>query len=291
MNLKKKEEVLTFLRKYRKECATIPSIGQRDTIAGVSCILHRPSVQTVHLPMLIVLHGGSWVGVDAVVIDSLCETLADRVPAMVVNMNYTKVDEKPFPNSMEEVCSLLSYFKNHSEEFGINSDKIAICGQSAGAHIVAGACLMAKDKGLSVARQILVYPFVDWSGIVDNPMVEYGIAGMDYDDVLDLFFPGQDLSSAYLSPLAADEKQLKGIAAADIIVCGQDKLREHGVAYYTKLKSLGIESTLKEYEQAIHGFLEVNRPDFIWENPGKNEEQAKYAKECENYIIDILKNL
>ena len=291
MELEKKKEVLAFLQRYRQECAEIQAIGSREVIAGTECIIHRAESERQNMPALFVLHGGSWVGGDAVIIDSLCHTIANSAKVLAVNVNYTKLDVKPFPNPFEEVCRILQYFSEHSQEYGVDPEKFVLCGHSAGAHIVAGAAVMAKDRGIKLARQILVYPFVDWTGSVDNPLPEWGIAGIDYQEIVRMFFSEIDLDDVYVSPLVANADRLCGMAPADIIICGNDILRPHGVAYYDKMRKIGVESTLKEYPAALHGFLEVNRPDFVGESPAKGEEQAEYARDCERYIADILKKM
>lgn len=291
MNAQKREEVLAFLHRYREECAARTPIGRRTELGGVSCILHRPGSQKGLRPAVILLHGGSWVGGDAVEIDSLARCLCEGADAVAINMNYVKADEKPFPHPPQEVCALLSFLRDHGQAYGVDPDRVALCGMSAGAHIVACSAVLAKRLGLAPARQILVYPFVDWTGLVCNPMTEWGIAGLPYEDVLDLLFPGLDMADPLISPLAAGTDQLKGIAPADIILCGQDELHEHGIAYAEKLRQAGVEATVKDYPEALHGFLEVNRPDFAFSNPAVSEAQAVLARDCEQYLIGILKEL
>ena len=282
---------LEALRRFREECAGQPSIGRRESIAGVDCIVHRPEAGQADLPAVFVLHGGAWIGGDAVQIDSLCDLFAQRTPAVVFNVNYTKVDQRPFPYQTEEVCALVSHVLRHAQRLGISGGKLVLCGQSAGAHIAAGAAILARDRGIPIARQILVYPFVDWSGKVENPLEEYGIEGIPCGEFLARFFPGVSPEDPILSPLRLDKSRASGLAAADIIVCGDDDIRSHGIAYYETLRSFGLAATLKEYPLAKHGFLEVNRPDCTGDYEAASPQQAVYARDCEAYICNILQRL
>jgi len=46
---------------------------------------------------------------------------------------------------------------------------------------------------------------------------------------------------------------------------------------------------VKEYPQALHGFLEVNRPEYDPSDPRITPEQAEYCRDCERYIVNELK--
>lgn len=279
-----------MLSKQREEYRKIPPLGKRISIDGVDCILHLPEETKTKLPLFIELHGGAWVGGDAVFVDSLCQKISREAPCIAVNLNYKKLDVHPFPYPMQEVCTVISHFIKNSGLYGADPERIIICGQSAGAHIAAGAAVLAKEKGLPIARQILVYPFLDWTGKLPNPMKNQ-IDSATLAEIHNLFFGDLDPSAPYLSPAAAQESDLSGVAPADIIVCGKDLLKPHGEAYFQKLRQAGQSATLKEYESALHGFLEVNRPDFISPNEAKGEHQAALARDCEKYIIDIVRKV
>ncbi len=279
-----------MLAKQREEYRKIPSLGKRITACGVDCILHLPEETKTKLPLFLELHGGAWVGGDAVFVDSLCQKISCEVPCVAVNINYTKLDVRPFPFPMQEVCTVIGYFIQNSDLYGIDPEQIVICGQSAGAHVAAGAAVLAKEKGLPIARQILVYPFLDWTGTLPNPMKEQ-LDSATLSEIHNLFFDGIDPGAPYLSTAVASDSDLLGIAPADIIVCGKDVLKPHGETYFRRLRQAGQTATRKEYETALHGFLEVNRPDFTAPNEAKSEQQAVLARECEDYIIDIVRKL
>lgn len=279
------------LQEYRDSCKNKTSFGKHTAINGVDCFLHNTESVQKCRPLFLFLHGGSWVGGDAVELDSLCKTISEKTDCLAVNINYTKLDVKPFPTPMEEVLKVIAYFNENDISFHIDPNKTVICGCSAGGHLAAGTAILAKQRNIKIARQILVYPFVDWTGKANNPVTQYGIMGVPLKKWEKLFFKNMKKDDPCLSPLAAENTELAGIAPADIIVCGNDDLREHGIIYCEKLKDAGIETTLKEYENALHGFLEVNRPDFSCDNPAKDEEQASYTRDCEEYIINIINNL
>lgn len=280
-----------ILKRQRAEYAARPVKGNREIIDGVNCIIHFPESDKKDLPLLFELHGGAWVAGDAALVDSLCETVSLNTPCASVNINYTKLDEQPFPYPMEEALKVIEYFKNNARKYGVNPDRFVLCGQSAGAHIAAGAAILAKEKGIKLAGQILVYPFLDCTGTLPNTIAENEKDKSALKEIHNMLFGSLDVSAPYLSPAVAPDKELEGIADTDIIVCGIDPLREHGTTYYEKLKSAGIPVRLKDYPDALHGFLEVNREDFDNDNEAKNDRQAVFARDCEQCIIDIMRNV
>ena len=64
-----------------------------------------------------------------------------------------------------------------------------------------------------------------------------------------------DLRSPLLSPLWA--KDLSGLPPAFILSAEYDSLRDEAEEYARKLRGAGVEVTLKRYDGAIHGFLQM----------------------------------
>lgn len=272
-------EFLDAIRAERKRFAAMQTRGERFTIprdgmAGVETILYRPEKAEGKLPVLFNMHGGAWVGGDAVLMESFCQYLADNIPALVVNVNYTKADVQPFPYMQTEVCDAVKYFAANAEKYGIDKGRMAVGGHSAGAHIAAGAAMMLKEQGIDLACQMLVYPCVDMEL---------------YHERLDgIMFPDGNFRHRWASPLFASDKELSGLAPAIIIVCGIDELRPHGIGYAKRLMGAAVPVKVKEYPKALHGFLEVNRPDYPADDR-QNPEQAGYARDCERYLTNELR--
>ncbi len=276
------------LAQKRRELAKRPITGERFWVprsgkAGVEVILYRPKQPAEKpLPALFNLHGGGWLGGDAVLMDSFCTLLAEAIPAFIVNVNYTKIDVQPFPYQHEEVADAVRYFAANAEKYGVDETKFAVGGHSAGAHISAGAAMKLKEEGFALCAQMLVYPFLDFTqkreGETEN-MVQR---------LREAFFQGCDTAHRWLSPLKAGDGALKGLAPAIIITCGPDTLKPHGVDYAKRLIDVSVPLYYKEYPEALHGFLEVNRPEYEGDerrSPG----QLAMTQDCERYLIGCLR--
>lgn len=282
----KEEKLLAELKEYRIRCRAVETKGTRFTVpregkAGVETILYRPAAPTAEkLPVVFNMHGGGWIGGDAILMESFCRLLADALPAVVVNVNYTKADVQPYPYFTEEVRDAVLYFAAHAEEYGIDPTKAVVGGHSAGAHIAAGAAILLRDAGFALAGQMLVYPAVDFSSKKDK----------EPDFYVRLVFRDGGIDQPAASPVSASNEALQGLAPAMFVVCGRDSLRPQGLAYADRLQRLGIEVAVKEYPDALHGFLEVCRPEYP-EDERQSPAQAEMARDCEQWLIRCMRNL
>jgi len=281
-------ELFEKLRRERAARAQMPVGGERFCVPrgeldNVDTILYRPqNVVEGDLPVLFNLHGGAWVAGDAILMDSFCTLLAEEIPALVVNVNYKKLDVHPFPYPQIELCDTVLYFAEHAEKYGIDKTKFAIGGHSAGAHIAAGAAIRLKELGFELVCQMLVYPFTDFT------MEPEGKEAQMLAAMKPMFFRDYGETHRWLSPLQATNAELSGIAPAIFIVCGKDSLKPHGVEYAKRLIEAAVPVKFKEYPEALHGFLEVNRREYEGDDR-RSPEQLGMTLDCEKYLINEIK--
>ena len=276
-------------RKSRKKK---PWLGERFMVPRtgrkpVEVILYRPEKPAaLPVPVLFNVHGGSWVGGDASQMDTQSKTWAEMLGAFVVNINYTKADDKPFPYMQNEVFDTVLYFAEHASEYGIDKTRFSLIGYSAGGNVCAGVSIMLRDAGFSLNTQVLCYPFLDFH------MFDHGgVAGfLDEKTVrlaMDIYFPGRiNRYDPIYSPAAAPDETLRGLAPCEIVACGLDPLNVQAMAYEKRLTEAGVPVALKEYPNAKHGFLEFNWPES--EN-APDPEQKKYRDDAMRYITERLR--
>lgn len=143
-----------FLLKYgakkgcRQAVRRVQSLGyvkgqkfmvSRENAKPVMTYLYRPASGGENLPAVFNVHGGAWVGGDALLLDTQSQEMADRLGVMVVNINYVKADEKPFPYAQYEIRDTVRYFADHAKEYKIDAQRFAVMGYSAGGHLSACA--------------------------------------------------------------------------------------------------------------------------------------------------------
>ena len=180
-----------------------------------------------------------------------------------------------------QVFSLASLRK--LEEYGVDPRRFVIGGHSAGAHIAAGAAILLRERRFPLAGQMLVYPVTDLTARADA----------EVDDLLvrlaPLFPPKDELAKPVYSPLRGTRNELRGLAPALIVLCGKDELRPQGEAYAKALIDAQVPVTVQPYPEALHGFLEVNRPDYDPNDPRRTPEQESMCRHCESVIIRWLR--
>ena len=273
------------IRAQREKWAAQETKGQRFNVPRegtdpVDVILYRPVKSEGRLPVLFNMHGGAWIGGDAVLMESFCQKLADEIPAFIVNVNYKKADVHPFPYALIEVADTVKYFAANADEYGIDPAKMAVGGHSAGAQIAAGAAMKLKEDGIKLAAQMLVYPCTDMT-----PETEDGLMAM----IQALMFPDGDYKHLWASMALASDEALEGLCPAIFIECGLDELKPMGIRYAKRLIGAAVPVKVKEYPKALHGFLEINRPEYDQNDPRITPEQAEYCRDCEKYLINELR--
>ena len=86
------------------------------------------------LPLIVYAHGGYYVGDDKRDFSYYCQALASRGFA-VANINYQLAPEGRYPTQMLQVNEAIGFLLSRAEEYRIDTTKIFIGGDSAGAHL------------------------------------------------------------------------------------------------------------------------------------------------------------
>jgi len=256
----------------------------RTNAAPVMVYLHRPASGGENLPVVFNVHGGAWVGGDALLLDTQSQEMADRLGCFVVNINYIKADVKPFPYAQYEVRDTVLYFVRHAQEYGIDTSKLALMGYSAGGHLCACAAQMLAEEGISLSCQVLCYPFLDFTfaGEAHNEMAD-GMTGVG-----EIFFPTLSKMDPLVSPGLLPDEKLKGLSPALIITCGQDALKPQADAYKVRLENAGVKVQLFDFPESLHGFLECNYPETEEDNGAKSPAQKIQCEAAEKAIAQVL---
>jgi acetyl esterase len=224
--------------------------------------LYRPEGVAASSGALIYVHGGGWVigGLDSH--DKVCRGIAAKAPCRVVAVDYRLAPEHPFPAGLDDVIAALAWIAGHAQSLGIDKDRIAIGGDSAGGSMSAAACIDARSHGPRVSAQVLIYPSTDstpevreWPSRIQNAKVPPLTA-----DDLKWFFtkyipPGEiDRRDWRLSPLYAES--LAGLPPALILTAQCDPLHDEGNAYAERLRASGVATVYRDFPGQIHGFIE-----------------------------------
>ena len=210
-----------------------------------------------NLPMVAFFHGGGWVLSSVDGHDSLARRIAVRTGALVVSVDYRLAPEHPFPAPHDDCWAVTSWLARHGAEIGGDPSRLAVCGDSAGGNLAAGVALRARDEGIDLALQALIYPCIDDRQDRYESMVENGEGlFLTADDMVwfwDHFVPSNERLNPYAVPARAAD--LSGCAPAYVQTAEYDPLRDEGEHYAARLRSAGVEVDVTRYPGVVHGFV------------------------------------
>ncbi len=225
--------------------------------------IYRPAGGvTGPVPTVAFFHGGGFVLCDLDSHDNICRAVCNATPAVVVAVHYRRAPEDRYPAAVDDCYAVTAWAKEHAAELGGDPTRVAVLGDSAGGNLSAAVALMARDRGLPLAGQVMVYPMLDRKG--DAP--SHGGLGeqlnLTHEEVM--YYWGQYLGEGvpegdpYASPSAASgaaSGDLAGLAPAFIATAEYDPLRDEGEAYAAALSAAGVPTVARRYPGMIHSFF------------------------------------
>jgi acetyl esterase len=210
------------------------------------------------LPGLVWLHGGGWVVGSIESHDHVCRAIAARTPCCVVALDYQLAPEHPFPAALDDAWAGLRWTRENAGELGIDPSRVAIGGDSAGGNLAAVTAIRARDAGVPLALQVLVYPVTDAQLESDSYAVHASGLNLTLEKMRwywDQYLDGADPLDAQASPIMASD--LSALAPALVQLAEYDPLCSEGQIYGQRLADAGVEATVTLYEGTIHGFLRM----------------------------------
>ncbi|MBA2368483.1 MAG: alpha/beta hydrolase [Candidatus Protochlamydia sp.] len=224
----------------------------------IPCRLYTPFGEGP-FPVYIAFGGGGWVSGNLESNDAQCREICCRSGFLVLSVNYHKAPEHPFPQPLEDCYAALLWAAEHIQEFGGDSARLTLGGDSAGGNLAAATALLARDrKGPTLQAQVLLYPVTNYS----FDTLSYNENGEGYlltRESMKMFWSSylgeEEGKNKYASPLQA---QLEGLPPTLIIIADYDPLRDEGLDYAYKLKKFGVAVTILQYP-TIHGFISFSK--------------------------------
>ncbi|MCJ8203686.1 alpha/beta hydrolase [Pseudomonas sp. RGM2987] len=229
-------------------------------------LFYWPHTSSVgQLPVYLNLHGGGFVAGVPEHDDSYCRRLAHNLGCLVVNLDYVLAPEYPFPAGLRQSFEVLEWLAGQATALGIDPQRIAVGGHSAGGNLATGLANLARGhEQLRVVHQVIDYAAVDLSQApelkrspLDKPLLGTGL--MRFFNSCYLSDPVHALDPL-ASPLLARVEALQGMPAATLITAEYDILRAEGEAYGEKLRQAGVEVNERMFPGCDHMFTHLG-PD------------------------------
>jgi acetyl esterase/lipase len=206
---------------------------------------------------IVYAHGGGMVLGDLDKYNGIVSEYVNETGVPFLSVAYRLAPQAQGPSLANDIFSGLEWLVEHAEELGVNPERIAVMGDSAGGGIAAGAAIMARDHQVNVARQILIYPMLDDRNLQpDKHLLPF--LTWTYDDNFTGWSAllGDQLGTKNVAPEACPSRltNFAGLAPAYIEVGEQDIFRDEDISYGQELARAGIPTELHALPGAPHGF-------------------------------------
>jgi acetyl esterase/lipase len=255
-NLKETRDAAQDMQAAVEAPPTTASASLRKIPAGdkhVDLHIYKPQNVAPGNPALLWMHGGGYVMGEAN--DLMAPLFAEQVTCTVISVDYRLAPEHPFPAGPEDCYTALLWVHENAAELGIDPNRIAIGGQSAGAGMAAGVALMNRDrKGPELAFQFMLYPMLDNlhdtpSGGLEHHLVWNRQISFNAWEMYLNGTPGQD-ASPFASASRAND--LSSLPPAFVTVGAQDLFRDECIDYAQRMIRANVPVQLEVYPGMTH---------------------------------------
>ncbi len=215
------------------------------------------------LPVLLFFHGGGYVIGSPATHEGACRAISKAGGCAVLAPDYRLAPEWRFPTAVNDAIDALEWLAHGgAAQLGLDGGRIAVGGDSAGGTLAAVSALHARDVGLPLALQVLIYPstagsvpaglaaFTSRTRYANAPMLDARSLHWFFQHYID----EADSADWRFAPLHAN---LAGCAPAWMALAGCDLLHDDGSAYAAKLRAARVRVQVKEYAGVMHGFLNM----------------------------------
>lgn len=223
------------------------------------------SLKQPNQPGLIYFHGGGWVLGNIETHDTLCRFLANASGRVVCSVDYGLAPENKYPVAIDDCYEATQYVARHAERLGIQDQRIAVAGDSAGGNLAAAVCLRIRDEKAShagaarIEKQVLIYPVIDVDFATDS-YTQYAVDHMLTKETMQWFWEqylGDDIAGKSQTAKYAclGSANLDSLPPTIALLAEYDVLRSEGEAYCASLDRAGATVQCKVYPGMLHGFV------------------------------------
>ena len=221
-----------------------------DLPSGAGARLYRPTAAAAPTAALLWIHGGGYLLGSPEQDDALCRRYVQRLGIVVAAARYRLAPEHPYPLPLEDCYTVLTWLAGLP---GVDADRIAIGGASAGGGLTAALSFLARDRGeVSPVLQVLSYPMLDDRTVgpeLDKPGFRLWNTRSNRFGWTS-YLGGADPAVA----VPARRTDLAGLAPAWLGVGTLDLFCAEDLAYAARLNAAGVECEVHEVPGAFHGF-------------------------------------
>lgn len=234
-------------------------ISAQDNREKIHLRIYKPESSDIPTPVLLWMHGGGYVMGRPEMDDRSSAEYAYALGITVVSVDYRLAPKYPFPAALNDCISALNWVVSNSQQLGVDSNRIAIGGASAGGGLAAALIQYTHDRQeINPIFQLLVYPMLDDRTVLRTDVDD--CHNVSWDQKSNRFgwesYLGQKCGSneVPIYSVPAHRTDLSGLPPAWIGVGSLDIFHDEDIAYAQRLTKCGVDTVLEIIPGAFHGF-------------------------------------
>src|SRR5215213_4805717 len=259
-------------------------IPSNETDTKIHLRIYDPGVRSKPSPALVFVHGGGWTVGSIDDFDSSIRRLANSSGLLVAAMDYRLAPENPFPAGLNDVIAIVKWIKENGVSIGIDPNRIALGGDSAGANLALASAIALRNEGQGDALRALYLLYGLYTPDKNTESMqlfgngEYGITKTQFQWVMNLTFQRpEDWSNPLAFPIL--DNLTGSLPPIYIAAMGLDPLRDDSILLADKLKLVGQEHYLSIWPGVAHGALSLM---------SVTPEIQKYVDAMSTYLRGVL---
>lgn len=237
-----------------------PRVTHEDiSIAGplgapdITVRVYRPVDASGSLPGIYYIHGGGMVLGDLDDENPAAELICEQVGAVVVSVKYRLAPEHPYPAAVEDCYAGLEWLSKNVAELGVDAERLAIYGASAGGGLTLATALLARDRcGPELSFMMPIYPMIDDRNETpsSHEITDIGIWDRAGNIEAWAWYLGGQEADQYAAPARAAD--LSGLPPAFIDVGTIDLFLDEDIEFARRLMQAGVPTELHIHPGAFH---------------------------------------
>ncbi len=241
--------------KYRNMAHKQNITGLDNNLVPVTVI--KPEGLKANAPALVYFHGGAFIFSYSPQHFINAVQYAKEAQCCVVFVKYRLSPKHIFPAALNDCYAALKWTIANANTLGIDTNRIAVGGDSAGGNLAAGIAQKAtQEDNIKLCGQLLVYPATDGAG--DYPSLQRYANVQPFRRLNGpaiwqayLGHPAEQGMPQYAAPLKG---KLTDLPPAYVETAEFDPLLDQGKAYIQALLNAGVEVEANNTLRTVHGF-------------------------------------
>lgn len=247
---------LTAIREERNSPPALPEGVERRDLTTTLTLFAPSRPASRPRPVLLYLHGGGWAFGSINSCARFCAALALAGDVCVVAQNYRLAPENPYPAALDDCRAAFRYLREHAAEWGGDSSRISIGGDSAGGNLAFAAAL--AEPG--VHSIVPIYPVTRLFTVETESWRTYGKGYGNDAELMEAFqeaYAGANGRDPLVSVECATDEALRGLPPTLVIAAGHDVLLDQGAAFVRRLLENSVTVDYHVFAGATHLFITV----------------------------------